>query len=99
MSSQRGGVMTAAIEGPARDAQRTQQAILHAAQPIFAEKGYPAATERDITARAGVDPSTVRRYFGRNHTEFDAALAHPRATRENGERTARDTVGRKVDKP
>src|SRR3546814_17329514 len=74
MTRQRGGRVTAAIEGPARDAQRTQQAILHAAQQIFAEKGFAAATVRDITARAGVNPSLVSRYFGGKLKLFEAAL-------------------------
>lgn len=66
--------MVAAIEGPARDAQRTQQAILDAAQQVFAEKGFAAATVRDITARAGVNPALVSRYFGGKLKLFEEAL-------------------------
>ena len=44
-----------------RDADRTRQAILHAAQQIFAEKGFAEAGIRDITARAGVNPQARRR--------------------------------------
>ena len=56
--------MTTTIEAPTRDADRTKAAILFAAQQIFAEKGFSEAGVRDITARAGVNPSLVSRYFG-----------------------------------
>src|SRR3546814_3115503 len=56
--------MATKIEIPARDADRTRQAILDAAQQVFAEKGFAEAGVRDITARAGVNPSLVSRYFG-----------------------------------
>ena len=58
----------------ARDADRTRQAILHAAQQIFAEKGFAEAGVRDITARAGVNQSLVSRYFGGKIRLFEAAL-------------------------
>lgn len=58
----------------ARDADRTRQAILHAAQQIFAEKGFAEAGIRDITARAGVNQSLVSRYFGGKLKLFEAAL-------------------------
>ncbi len=62
------------IDAPTRDADRTRSAILHAAQQIFAEKGFPEAGVRDITARAGVNPSLVSRYFGGKLKLFEAAL-------------------------
>ena len=58
----------------ARDADRTRQAILHAAQQIFTEKGFAEAGVRDITARAGVNQSLVSRYFGGKLKLFEAAL-------------------------
>lgn len=58
----------------ARDADRTRQAILDAAQQVFAEKGFAEAGVRDITARAGVNPSLVSRYFGGKLRLFEAAL-------------------------
>lgn len=66
--------MTTKIETPARDADRTRAAILHAAQQIFAEKGFAEAGVRDITALAGVNPSLVSRYFGGKLKLFEAAL-------------------------
>ena len=66
--------MATAINDKARDADRTRQAILFAAQQIFAEKGFAEAGVRDITARAGVNPSLVSRYFGGKLKLFEAAL-------------------------
>jgi AcrR family transcriptional regulator len=65
---------TTITDMPARDADRTRQAILHAAQQIFAEKGFAEAGVRDITALAGVNPSLVSRYFGGKLKLFEAAL-------------------------
>ena len=45
--------METAINDKMRDADRTRQAILRAAQQIFTEKGFAEAGVRDITARAG----------------------------------------------
>ena len=47
-----------------RDAQGTRLRILHAAGAVFAERGYEAATVRDIAARAGVNQALIFRYFG-----------------------------------
>lgn len=66
--------METMIEAPARDADRTRAAILHAAQQIFAAKGFAEAGVRDITALAGVNPSLVSRYFGGKLKLFEAAL-------------------------
>lgn len=60
---------------PARDADRTRAAILHAAQHAFATRGYAAAGVREITAAAGVNPALVSRYFGSKEKLFEAALA------------------------
>lgn len=62
------------IDAPARDADRTRSAILRAAQQIFAERGFSETGVRDITARAGVNPSLVSRYFGGKLKLFEAAL-------------------------
>lgn len=58
----------------ARDSDRTRQAILRAAQQVFAEKGFAEAGVRFITARAGVNQSLVSRYFGGKLKLFEAAL-------------------------
>ncbi|MFI2205503.1 TetR/AcrR family transcriptional regulator [Streptomyces sp. NPDC020192] len=47
-----------------RDARGTRARILHAAGAVFAERGYEAATVRDIAGRAGVNQALIFRYFG-----------------------------------
>ncbi|RYY42585.1 MAG: TetR/AcrR family transcriptional regulator [Sphingomonadales bacterium] len=47
-----------------RDAARTRDAILHAAQRLFASQGYTTTGVREIAAAAGVNSTLVRRYFG-----------------------------------
>jgi AcrR family transcriptional regulator len=66
--------MTTAMNDKTRDAVRTREAILHAAQHIFAEKGFTETGVRDITDRAGVNQSLVSRYFGGKLKLFEAAL-------------------------
>ncbi len=46
-----------------RDAARTRQTILLAAQQLFGQKGYSTTGVREIAAAAGVDATLVRRYF------------------------------------
>ncbi|MGW7522550.1 TetR/AcrR family transcriptional regulator [Streptomyces sp. NPDC054783] len=47
-----------------RDARGTRTRILHAAGAVFAERGYEAATVREIAGRAGVNQALIFRYFG-----------------------------------
>ncbi len=58
-----------------RDAERTREAILRAAQQAFSTRGYADAGVRDITAAAAVNPSLVSRYFGSKEKLFEEALA------------------------
>ncbi len=53
--------------------------ILNAAGPIFAEKGYEAATVREICQAAGVNLAAVNYYFGGKERLYEEALrqAHP----------------------
>ena len=53
--------------------------ILNAAGPIFAEKGYEAATVREICQAAGVNLAAVNYYFGGKERLYGEALreAHP----------------------
>lgn len=57
-----------------RDATRTREAILRAAQQLFAEQGYTTTGVREIAAKAGVNSTLVRRYYGSKEGLLRAAL-------------------------
>jgi AcrR family transcriptional regulator len=61
----------------AADDMRTR--ILNAAGPIFAEKGYEAATVREICQKAAVNLASVNYYFGGKESLYLEAItaAHP----------------------
>ena len=54
---------------------RTTQAVLAAAQTLFAERGFTAVTVRDIAAEAGVSHALVHRYLGNKEAIYRAVLA------------------------
>lgn len=56
------------------EARRTYALLLTSARDVFAERG-PHATVTDIAARAGVDESTLDRYFPDRRQLFTAAYA------------------------
>jgi AcrR family transcriptional regulator len=56
---------------------RTRQAILDVARDEFAERGFDAATVRQIARRAGVDPAMIAHHFGSKQQLFLAALEVP----------------------
>src|ERR1700709_2821502 len=56
------------------DAQASREALLAAAEAIFDERGYDAATVRDIGERAGVDAALIARYFGGKEGLYLATL-------------------------
>jgi len=57
----------------------TRSRLLDAAGPIFAEKGYQAATVREICQEAGVNLAAVNYYFGDKERLYVEAVksAHP----------------------
>lgn len=58
-----------------RDAGRTRERILLAAQKIFSERDYGQARVSDIAAAAGVNQALVMRYYGSKDRLFETALA------------------------
>jgi AcrR family transcriptional regulator len=48
--------------------------VLAAARAEFLERGYEAASVRSVARRAGVDPGTVRHWFGDKSHLFTASL-------------------------
>ncbi|MCX4728509.1 TetR family transcriptional regulator [Streptomyces sp. NPDC090052] len=58
-----------------RDAQGTRRLLLDAAAKLFAERGYEAATVRDIAALAGVNQALLFRYFGSKQALLTEVMA------------------------
>jgi AcrR family transcriptional regulator len=56
-------VMSKISPSAGRRSDAAKRRILDAAQQIFAEKGYEAATVREIAARASIHASMITRYF------------------------------------
>ena len=50
--------------GRRRDKEATKQALLAAGLQVFAERGYDAATTREVAQAAGVNEQLIQRYFG-----------------------------------
>jgi AcrR family transcriptional regulator len=47
-----------------RDKEATKRALLAAGVQVFAERGYDAATTREVAQAAGVNEQLIQRYFG-----------------------------------
>ncbi len=80
-----------------RDARPDRrQAILLAAEKLFAQSGYHAVTIRQIATEADVPLALVGYYFGQKHELFEAIFEHWHATideRLNGLQAAVDAGG------
>lgn len=57
-----------------RKGQRTRRQILQTARAVFGEVGYERATIRGIASAAGVDKSSVVKYFGTKQRLFEEAV-------------------------
>jgi AcrR family transcriptional regulator len=60
----------------ARDREQRTSALLEAANAVFAERGYDAATTREIAERAGCAEGLIHRYFAGKRGLFLAILEH-----------------------
>jgi AcrR family transcriptional regulator len=60
----------------------TREAILKASREAFAERGYDAASIRQIATGAGVDPALVHHYFGTKEQLFLESVQVPIDPRE-----------------
>jgi len=58
-----------------KKSDRTREAILVAAERLFAQQGYERTTVRDVAERAGIDPAMVIRYFGSKDGLFARAAS------------------------
>ena len=73
-----GPAPTRSRPAPSRGAPRPdrQQAILLAAEKLFAQRGYHGVTIRQIAEEAGVPLALVGYYYGPKHELFHAIFAH-----------------------
>ena len=69
------------------DAQRTREAILNAAEAVFAEHGFDGTSVDAVAAQAGYNKSLLFQYFGNKLGLYAEALK--RADRDMGELLAR----------
>lgn len=59
-----------------RDREATKGALLDAAKMVFAERGFDAATTREIAGRAGVNEQLIQRYFSGKSGLLLAVVEH-----------------------
>ncbi len=81
--------------GPTRD---TKRLICERALEVFAEKGYAAATVRDVAAAAGMRDASLYSHFPGKQAIFDAAVAH-QLDRLTQALRARRALARPADDP
>lgn len=73
----------------------TRRALLDAAEAVFAEHGYEAASVAEITRRAGVAQGTFYVHFADKHAAFLELVQHVnRSVREAGARAIEGVEGR-----
>lgn len=65
-----------------RDAERTKEAILTAAEDAFAHRGFDGTSLKDIGEAAGVSRATPAYFFGSKRELYDAVLARAVARAE-----------------
>lgn len=83
-----------------RDAQRTQEVLLQAAEDVFVEKGFDGARVDEIANRANINKRMIYVFFGNKEQLYIEVLrgsfrrlfqSHPPAPDENGDPIA-DTI-------
>jgi len=71
-----------------RDAERSRAAILDAAERLFAERGFDAASLNDVAVAAGLSRGTPSYFFGSKEQLYEAVLECVFAEREEATRDA-----------
>ncbi len=72
----------AAARSRTRDADRSREAILAAAEELFAERGFELVSLQEIGAAAGLSRGTPGYFFGSKQDLYDAVLERVFADRE-----------------
>lgn len=78
-----------------RDASATRNRLLEAARELFLGQGFSGVGLREVAAKAGVDVTLVRRYFGSKQRLFAEATNVSEDTEEI-RNAADDAVGRQM---
>lgn len=78
-----------------RDAASTRVRLLAAARELFLARGYDAIGLREVAAKAGVDVTLIRRYFGSKEALFTEATDVSESVEEIHDATDGE-VGRKM---
>jgi AcrR family transcriptional regulator len=78
-----------------RDAATTRARLLAAARELFLARGYDAIGLREVAAKAGVDVTLIRRYFGSKEALFTEATDVSESVEEIHDATDGE-VGRKM---
>jgi AcrR family transcriptional regulator len=78
MTSSADNGSTASARRRPYDARASREALLDAAGALFDERGYEAATVREIGERAGVDAALIARYFGSKEGLYLATVQRER---------------------
>ena len=80
--------MTATGAPKTRDAARTRAAILDAAEHVFADRGFDAASLNDIASQADVSRATPSYFFGSKEGLYVAVLERVFSERQQAARSA-----------
>jgi AcrR family transcriptional regulator len=75
-----------------RDAQRSREAILEAAELLFSERGYDAASLGEIAAQAGLSRGTPSYFFGSKEQLYIEVLNHAFESRQEATEAAFEPV-------
>lgn len=60
--------------GPIRDAKRTRERIIAAAQRIFSSQSYASARLSEVASEAEINQALITRYFGSKEKLYESAL-------------------------